>query len=112
MATGGGLVLGPLAPRAARAQEPREIAVVARRFSFTPREITLKLGERVVLALVAEDFAHGFSVPDLSLRADLMPERTVRLELQPQQAGRFEFLCDNFCGDEHEDMHGWLVVTA
>jgi cytochrome c oxidase subunit 2 len=105
------LALGPLTLRLAAAQAAREIAVVARRFTFTPNEIPLRAGERVVLAMRALDFAHGFSVPDLALRADLMPERVVRVELLVPRPGRYGFLCDNFCGDEHEDMNGWLVVT-
>jgi cytochrome c oxidase subunit 2 len=91
---------------------PREIPVQAQRFSFTPREIPIRVGERVVILLRSQDYAHGFSVPDLGLRVDLVPDRVVRLELQPNTAGKLEFLCDNFCGDEHEDMHGWLLVVG
>jgi len=29
----------------------------------------------------------------------------------PEKAGRFTFLCDNFCGDGHEDMNGVIVVS-
>lgn len=96
----------------ARAQPAaREVEVVARRFQFTPQEIALKRGEAVTLAFTAIDFVHGFSVPDLKLRADLMPGRVTRVVLPPLAAGRFDFLCDNFCGDGHETMHGVLVVV-
>ena len=50
--------------------------------------------------------------PDFKIRADLMPGRVTRIELPALQAGTYEFLCDNFCGDGHEEMHGKLVVTA
>jgi len=96
--------------RLARAQAPREIAITLQRFQFTPREIALKAGETVVIALTAVDYAHGFSVPDLGVRADGVPGRVVRVELQPRTPGTLEFLCDNFCGDEHEDMHGRFIV--
>ena len=26
--------------------------------------------------------------------------------------GVYDFLCDNFCGDEHETMHGRMIVDA
>jgi cytochrome c oxidase subunit 2 len=107
-----GLTLaGGLAARIARAQAPREIEIVAQRFSYTPNEIPLKLGERVMIALKAVDYEHGFSVPDLKLRADLVPGRVVRVELQPRAVGRIDFLCDNFCGEGHEDMHGQFIVS-
>jgi cytochrome c oxidase subunit 2 len=101
--------------RTAHAQNgpaPREIAVTARRFQFTPNEIPLKAGERVVIAISSIDFVHGFNVPDLKLRRDLMPGQVTRVELQPDAPGVIDFLCDNFCGDGHETMHGRFVVSA
>ena len=94
----------------ARAQAPRQISLVAKRFAFTPNEIPIKVGERVVLLLESLDYEHGFSVPDLRLRADFVPGRVTRLELQATKAGTLDFLCDNFCGDDHEDMHGRFIV--
>ena len=96
---------------AARAQAPREIEITAQRFKFTPAEIPLKAGEPVVLLIRSLDFAHGFYVPDLDLRTDLMPGRVTRLALTPKAPGRLAFLCDNFCGDGHEGMDGHFQVT-
>ena len=67
-------------------------------------------GEQLFGAL--EDFVHGMNIPDLKKRLDLVPGRVTRLELQPKTAGVIEFLCDNFCGEGHETMHGRFVVTA
>jgi cytochrome c oxidase subunit II len=111
MATGGSALLGALASRSAIAQSPREIEMVARRFNFTPNEIALKVNEPVVLLVRSLDFIHGFNVPDLGMRFDLVPGRVTRIELRPQKAGMIEFVCDNFCGDEHEEMHGRFVVS-
>ena len=94
----------------AQAQAPRQISLVAKRFAFTPNEIPIKVGERVVLLLESLDYEHGFSVPDLRLRADFVPGRVTRVELQATKAGTLDFLCDNFCGDDHEDMHGRFIV--
>ena len=96
--------------RSSAAQAPRQIELVAQRFRFTPNEIRLGVNEPVVLLISALDFAHGFSVPDLRLRADLAPGLVTRVELQATKAGTLDFLCDNFCGDDHEDMHGRIVV--
>jgi cytochrome c oxidase subunit 2 len=101
--------------RAAFAQangEPRVIEMVARRFVFEPNEIALKVGERVVIAIKSLDFVHGMNIPDLGKRFDLVPGRVTRLEMRPQVAGVIEFVCDNFCGDGHEQMHGQFVVSA
>jgi cytochrome c oxidase subunit 2 len=94
------------------AAEPRVIEVVARRFRFEPSEIPLKAGEKVVVAFTSLDFVHGMNVPDLGLRKDLLPGRVTTLELQPEAPGVIDFLCDNFCGDGHETMHGRFIVQA
>ncbi|HEY5323615.1 MAG TPA: cupredoxin domain-containing protein [Caldimonas sp.] len=94
------------------AAEPRVIEMTARRFSYEPNEITLKAGERVVVAIRSLDFVHGMNIPDLGMRLDLVPGRVTRLELQPQAPGTIDFVCDNFCGDGHEEMHGRFVVSA
>lgn len=114
MAGAASLVSGAWLMEGAAQAEPavRVIEVTAQRFKFTPSEIPLKVGERVVLAVKALDFAHGFNLPSFGKRLDLIPGQVVRVELQPQTAGRFIFLCDNFCGDGHETMQGLFVVSA
>lgn len=98
------------APLAIGDPAPRRIPVVAAKFDFDTREIRVRKGEAVTLHLSSPDFVHGFSIPDLDARIDLVPGRTVELALKPQRAGRFVFLCDNFCGEGHDRMTGVLVV--
>jgi cytochrome c oxidase subunit 2 len=94
------------------AAEPRVIELVARRFVYEPNEIALKAGERVIIAIRSLDFVHGMNLPDLGQRLDLVPGRVTKLELHPQKAGVIDFVCDNFCGDGHEQMHGRFIVSA
>ncbi len=90
---------------------PRRIEMTAVKFKFDRTEIRARKGERVMLVLTTPDFVHGFSVPDLAIRADLVPGRTVEIALPTDRAGRFVFLCDNFCGDGHDRMNGVVVVS-
>jgi cytochrome c oxidase subunit 2 len=92
--------------------EPRVIEMTAHRFAYEPNEIALRAGERVVVAIRSLDFVHGMNIPDLGMRLDLVPGRVTRLELQPKAPGTIDFVCDNFCGDGHEEMHGRFVVSA
>ena len=94
------------------AAAPRVIEMTARRFTYIPNEIALKVGERVVIAISSIDFVHGMNLPDLHMRLDLVPGRITKLELQPKTPGVIDFVCDNFCGDGHEEMHGRFVVSA
>ena len=110
VATAGAALVGAGVAQGAAA--PRVIELTARRFNYTPNEIALKAGERVVIAIRSIDFVHGMNLPDLKMRLDLVPGRITKLELQPMTPGVIDFVCDNFCGDGHEDMHGRFVVLA
>lgn len=107
---GAGTLLSGLSFGAKGAVKERVIKIQARRFVFTPNEIVLKKGEPVVLEISSLDFVHGFSIPDMKIRADLPPGQITRMHLHPQAAGVFDFLCDNFCGSGHEEMNGRLIV--
>jgi len=89
----------------------RIIAIQAKKFVYTPNEIILKKDEPVVLAFTAIDFIHGFFIPDMKIRADLLPGQLTQVRLTPGKAGEYAFLCDNFCGSGHEQMGGKIIVT-
>ena len=99
----------------ARAKVPANaeqvIHLTAKKFEYTPNEITLKKGVPVVLEISSLDRDHGFKVPELGVRADVKPGETTRVRIVPDRAGRFEFHCDVFCGSGHEDMAGEIVVV-
>src|SRR5437870_4953491 len=76
LAAAGGL-LAPAGGRA-RAQPPRVVAITAKRFEFSPSEITLKQGETVPLQLRSEDTTHGLFVRPLGIDKDCAPPTTWR----------------------------------
>jgi cytochrome c oxidase subunit 2 len=107
-----GLAAGAVvAVAAAASPEERVISVTARRFAFSPSTIKLKLGEPVILDLMSLDRTHGFKIPALGIRSDILADTSVRVRIVPDKIGRFGFACDNFCGDDHEDMNGVIVVS-
>ncbi|HVY05313.1 MAG TPA: cupredoxin domain-containing protein [Burkholderiales bacterium] len=93
------------------AADAQVVKVVAKRFEFTPSEIALKSGQPAVLEITSLDFIHGFNLPALKLRTNLLPGPPTKVALPALAPGRYDFLCDNFCGGGHEDMNGTLVVT-
>src|SRR5262249_40135747 len=54
------LVAPILVHPSARADEPRVVAVTAKRFEFEPKEVHVKKGESVVLEVTSQDVTHGF----------------------------------------------------
>ena len=110
----GGALLATLALCCAHpsAKEPGEqtIKVTARKFEFSPETIVLEKGVPVTLELTSLDRKHGFTVPEMGIRADIKPNETVRVHIVPPKAGTFTFHCDVFCGDGHEGMSGQIIV--
>ena len=92
--------------------KPREIAIMARKFTYEPAEVTLKLDEPVVFMLTSADVVMGFSVPDFGVRGTIIPGQTTRVPMTPGKTGEFTFLCDVFCGSGHETMEGRMRVVA
>ncbi len=85
-------------------EQPRVIEIHAKRFSFTPAQITIDKGETVTLSLTAEDTTHGLSIPDLGVNVTLMKGKATTVEITPQQTGTFEGRCNHFCGAGHGSM--------
>jgi cytochrome c oxidase subunit 2 len=94
------------------AQEPqtRVITISAKRFEFTPNQITLKRGEPVTLRVSAEDRDHGFYQKDLKIELDLTTDHVSEVTITPDKAGRFVAICDHFCGSGHGNMR--MVINV
>ena len=92
------------------AEEPKVIAITAKRFEFSPKEITLKLGETVKLQLTSEDVTHGFFAKPLGIDEVIVPGKTTEVVVTPKAAGRYPTICDHFCGSGHGGMKMTIVV--
>ena len=124
----------PGAPAAGADGTERVVSVTARRFSYTPSLIELELGIPVVIELTSLDRDHGFNIPDLGVRADLLEllgRERARLrqnvfghgelaDVVQQRSGLHaldvvlvhpERARHVFCGSGHEEMAGRIVVV-
>lgn len=97
--------------RAVDAQGQSQIVeMTAQRFEYRPNKIHLRAGQAAELHIRAMDALHGFYIPQLNIRADLIPGKTVTIVLPPLAKGVYPFACDVFCGTEHSQMQGSLLV--
>jgi cytochrome c oxidase subunit 2 len=109
-----GILLGFLSIRSTaqdRRREEQIIHISASSFEFKPSEITVKKGVPVTLEIVSQDHHHGFRLSEFHLRADIQPGVTEKIRFVPDRSGKFNFLCDVFCGEGHEEMSGTLTVV-
>jgi cytochrome c oxidase subunit 2 len=91
MTTGLGVLAYPT-HSAPRADDVKVIRITAKKFDFTPGEITVKKGAPVALELTSSDRVHGFSLPDFKLTAKIEPGKVTRVEFHARQDGRIHLL--------------------
>jgi cytochrome c oxidase subunit II len=96
------------APRAASA--PRTVEITAKKFAFSPAQVTIKKGETVTLKITSLDRTHGFFQRALNLDTDIEPGKTTEITLTPGQAGEYPVICDHYCGWGHGGMAMTIVV--
>jgi len=110
LAAGVAAAAGPIAILAQ--PKPRIIPIQARKFTYEPAELTLKLNEPVLFQLTSADVVMGFSMPDFKVRGTIIPGQVTEVAMTPNKLGEFIFLCDVFCGSGHENMEGTMRVVA
>ena len=93
------------------AENERVIQITAKKFEYSPKEITLKKNAPVVLEFTSLDRLHGFNCPGLGIHMDIRPGKVNTLRFVPEKVGTFPFHCDIFCGSGHEGMKGIITVT-
>src|SRR5215471_10245520 len=99
-------------PRSAHAESsPRVIEITAKRFAFSPNQITIKKGETVKIRLTSEDVTHGFFMRKLKIDQEVEPGKPTEFAVTPQEAGTFTTICDHFCGVNHGNMNMTITVV-
>jgi cytochrome c oxidase subunit II len=109
----GGLAMCSLALSGASPtpEAPRRIEVSAKKFAYTPAEITVKKGEPVVLVITTQDVTHGLKFKELNLNAKSEKNKPSELAFTPDKVGDFVGHCSVFCGSGHGSMTLTLHVT-
>ncbi len=82
----------------------KEIIIDAKRFDFNPSLINLKLGEDVRFRINNLDTTHGIKIPEFGVSGNEV------VEFNANKKGRFDFYCNNFCGEGHKAMKGKIIV--
>jgi cytochrome c oxidase subunit II len=89
---------------------PRVVEVSAKRFEFTPNVITLKKDEPVTIRFTSTDRTHGLFINALDIDLDASVGNPAEATVTPHTTGRFEAICDHYCGMGHGNMKMTIVV--
>lgn len=91
---------------------PKRIEITAKRFNYTPGEITVKKGQPVVLVLKSEDVGHGLRIREFGVNLKVERGGTAEARFTPGKTGDFTGHCSVFCGSGHGSMTFKLHVVA
>lgn len=98
------LVLDAPLQSSSAAAPPRRVEVVAKRFSFSPSQITLQKGEPVILVLSSADVSHGVRIQELKVDVKAPKGGKSEVQFTPEVTGDFVGHCSIFCGTGHGSM--------
>ena len=85
--------------------------IIAKQFSFDPSYIEVNKGDKVILNVQSIDVVHGIRISEFGVNAFLEPGETVKVEFIANKQGEFDFFCNVYCGNGHNNMRGRLIVT-
>ena len=86
------------------------IEIKAKKYEFSPTQLTLKKGETVTLHLTSEDRVHGFFQRALNIDSDIAPGKVTEVTVTPTEAGSYTVICDHYCGLGHGNMNMTIKV--
>ena len=99
--------------RSSAETEPRVIEITARRFAFEPAEIEATVGERLQLVVRSADGVHGLEIKRLKIKKEVpRGGEPVTIDFVAHTEGTFPILCSEYCGKDHDDMKGMLIVRS
>ncbi len=76
-------------------------------------ELHVPIDKVVHIVLTSKDVIHSFFIPNLRLKQDALPNRTIdNVKFKAAKIGRYEIACAELCGFGHSTMRGYLNVKT
>lgn len=73
-------------------------------------ELHVPVGYPVRLVMTSQDVIHSFYVPAFRLKNDVIPGRYTELWFEATKTGEFHLFCAEYCGTNHAEMIGKIIV--
>lgn len=68
------------------------------------------VGVPVRLIMTSQDVIHSFYVPAFRIKRDVLPGRYTTTWFEATRVGEYHLFCAEYCGTDHAQMHGSVVV--
>ena len=73
-------------------------------------ELHLPVNRPVKITGTSEDVIHDFGIPAFRSKFDVVPDRYISTWYLPNKVGKYHIFCDQYCGQGHSQMVGWVYV--
>ncbi|HKM99695.1 MAG TPA: cytochrome c oxidase subunit II [Candidatus Binataceae bacterium] len=75
-------------------------------------EMHVPVNQVVRIDLTSKDVIHSFFVPNMRLKQDAVPGRTIHVWFEAKEPGQYAIPCAELCGFGHSGMQGTLTVES
>lgn len=89
-----------------------EVVMVAGRYGFFPREITVPADTPVTFRWASLDVLHGVHIPMTNMSTMVVPGYVAKVTTIFPKPGDYPLLCNEYCGLGHDYMWGKVTVVA
>ncbi|WP_420630883.1 cytochrome c oxidase subunit II [Candidatus Leptofilum sp.] len=87
-----------------------EAHVLAQIWRFSPGEIRVPVGSTVTFKITSKDVQHGFYLNGTNINMMVLPGEVSQLTATFDEPGEYNFICNEYCGINHQIMYGKLIV--
>ena len=75
-------------------------------------ELHVPVNRPVLVSLSSEDVIHSLFIPAFRVKQDAVPGRVTKVWFEATKAGTYDLFCAEYCGTQHSEMRGRIVVMA
>ncbi len=75
-------------------------------------DLHLPVGEAVRLTMTSEDVIHSLYIPAFRVKMDVLPDTYHEQWFTPTRVGTYHLFCAEYCGTEHSQMRGRVIVMS
>lgn len=73
-------------------------------------ELHVPVNRTISLTMISQDVIHSFFIPAFRVKQDVLPGRYTGEWFKPTRIGEYHLFCAQFCGTQHSQMIGRVVV--
>jgi len=96
----------------AQAPPVKQIKMYGENWKWTPKEIRVPVGTKLIIDFESFDASHSFELKDYGIDVPMPEGERARIEFVVDRVGTFKWRCGRPCGDGCPKMRGKLIVEA